>query len=223
MVGERRGRANSLSNAQEMFGVPVSSPRSGGLHQCGIWGGGGDDGGGGDGDDGDGGDGGGGDGGGGGDASARDPRLGNWVRRDSVGLAAHGGDMYCDFCDLHCGCPNACMARDMLQQTRIKKLIEKQRRRRARRPADDPDGGGARHALYKEFIAWQWASPLGAGNRVRLPKCVTCGVRKLFPNPVCGAGCDYDAGCVARGHYTGFRTAAESRAVREGWFDADGA
>ena len=46
MVGERRGRANSLSNAQEMFGVPVSSPRSGGLHQCGHWGGSGDGGGG---------------------------------------------------------------------------------------------------------------------------------------------------------------------------------
>ena len=45
-----------------------------------------------------------------------------------------------------------------------------------------------------------------------------CGVRKRFPNPVCGEaeGCDYLAGCEARGHYTGYRTAEESRAIREG-------
>mmetsp|Transcript_16925 Transcript_16925/g.34193 ORF Transcript_16925/g.34193 Transcript_16925/m.34193 type:complete len:85 (+) Transcript_16925:107-361(+) len=43
----------------------------------------------------------------------------------------------------------------------------------------------------------------------------------LFPKPVCGtcdASCDYLDGCERSGHYTGFRTAAESRAIREGLF-----
>ena len=61
--------------------------------------------------------------------------------------------------------------------------------------------------------------PVGRGaQRVRLPECVTCAVRRRFPNPACGEGCDYGKQCVGRGHYTGFRTAAESRAIREGVF-----
>ena len=60
------------------------------------------------------------------------------------------------------------------------------------------------------------SSPLGAGKRVRLPKCLVSAVRRKFPNPVCGTGCDYWAQCERKGHYTGFRTAEESRAVREG-------
>ena len=37
--------------------------------------------------------------------------------------------------------------------------------------AERPRGakGGAPYALYRAVIAWQWASPLGAENRVRLP------------------------------------------------------
>ena len=57
-----------------------------------------------------------------------------------------------------------------------------------------------------------------AENRVRLPCCVMFRVRKLFPNPCCGDGCDYLERCERAGHYTGFRTAAESRAIREGRF-----
>jgi len=39
---------------------------------------------------------------------------------------------------------------------------------------------------------------LGAGNRVRLPKCVVLATRGLFPSPLCGCECDlwvdaYDA------------------------------
>jgi hypothetical protein len=45
--------------------------------------------------------------------------------------------------------------------------------------------------MYKGLIAWQWSNTLGAGNRVCLPPCWERKVRKLFPNPVCGEGCDY--------------------------------
>eukprot|EP00966_Prymnesium_polylepis_P036496 846579-Prymnesium_polylepis.2 len=106
----------------------------------------------------------------------------------------------------------------MLQQRRIATLVEKHQGIRARRPSDDPDGRTGRHMLYKAVVAWQWANPLGAENRVRLPFCVMYRVRRLFPNPCCGEGCDYLEGCEKAGHYTGFRTAEESRAVREGRF-----
>ena len=151
-------------------------------------------------------------------ALPRDPRLGAgpFVRRDSIGLAAHGRHLYCDYCDLHGPCANACTAVDMLQQRTINKLVNQHQRRRARRPSVDPAGSEARHACYKAVVAWQWASPLGAEQRVQLPRCVMCGVRKLFPNPRCGEGCDYGAKCERLGHYVGFRTAAESKRVREG-------
>ena len=148
---------------------------------------------------------------------ARDPRMGAWVR-DDVGLAQDGRRMYCDYHDLRGTCPHACMAADMLQQSRIAALVQKHQRLRARRSQKDPDGREARHALYKAVIAWQWANPLGAENRVRLPRCVEHCVRRLFPNPICGEGCDYSEACEQCGHYTGFRTAAQSRAVREGAF-----
>ena len=48
---------------------------------------------------------------------------------------------------------------------------------------------------------------------------LTTAVRKLFPNPVCLAAQRDPVGgveCVRLGHYTGFRTAAESQARREG-------
>ena len=74
----------------------------------------------------------------------------------------------------------------------------------------------ARFECYKAVIAWQFSDPLGAGQRRRLPGCVTCKVRRLFPNPVCThAACDFGAECECGGHYTGFRTAEESRALRE--------
>lgn len=154
----------------------------------------------------------------------RDPRLGSWCRRDSVGLAQHGRRMFCDYHDLHSGCADACMARDMMQQRRISTLVEKQQKRRRKRPRDDPDGRDARHACYKAVIAWQWANPLGAENRVRLPNCVTVAVRQLFPNPIClreGSCCDFLLKCEKEGHYTGFPTAEESRAIREGFFQGN--
>ena len=152
------------------------------------------------------------------------PALAPWRRRDTIGLAGDGRRMFCDYHDLDCGCPGACMAADMRQQPQMEKLIGKHLRRRARRPRDNPDGRDARHACYKAVVAWQWASPLGAENRVRLPRCLTISIRQLFPNVCCGAaaGCDYAEGCESRGHYTGFRTAEESRAIREGqYLDAD--
>ena len=147
----------------------------------------------------------------------REPRMGSWAR-DDVGLAQDGRRMYCDYHDLRGTCPHACMAADMLQQSRIAALVQKHQRLRARRPQKDPDGREARHELYKAVIAWQWANPLGAENRVRLPRCVEHCVRRLFPNPICGEGCDYSEACEQCGHYTGFRTTAQSRAVREGAF-----
>ena len=96
--------------------------------------------------------------------------------------------------------------------------MAKLQKQRQRKPKDDPDRRDARHAGYKAVIAWQWANPLGAENRVRLPACVEIGWRHLFPNPRCGPGCDYSVRCVKAGHYTGFRTADESRAIREGRF-----
>jgi len=185
-------------------------------------GGGGDDDGDGHGDDDDGGGDDGGDDGGG----ARDPRMhaparGAWAR-DDVGLAQDGRVMYCDYHDLRGSSPHACMAADMLQQSRIAALVQKHQRLRERKPQEYQRGRVARHALYKAVIAWQWANPLGAENRVRLPRCVEyCVRRRLFPNPVCGEGCDYLDGCEQRGHYTGFRTAAWSRAAREGAFTGD--
>ena len=69
--------------------------------------------------------------------------------------------------------------------------------------------------MYKGVVAWQFADPLGAENRVRLPRCVTCRIRREFSNPCCREGCDYWVECERAGHYTGFLTAEESRALRE--------
>ena len=154
--------------------------------------------------------------------SVRDTRLGQWHGRDSIGLSAHGRVMYCDYCDLHGGVAIACMAQAMLQEGRIARIITKHQKRRQRhgrrRSSHAGDGREARHACYKGIVAWQWANPLGAEQRVRLPLCVTRRVRQLFPNPKCceADGCDYGASCERQGHYTGFRTAARSREIREG-------
>jgi hypothetical protein len=138
-------------------------------------------------------------------------------RRDLIGLAAQGRHCYCDYHDCDGTDALACMACDMLEQGPIQRVRDKQQRRR-RKPGVDADGREARHAMYKAVIRWQWASPLGAENRVRLPDCVVHRIRRLFPNPRCTAGCDYLQCCERAGHYVGFRTAAESRAHREGRF-----
>jgi hypothetical protein len=66
-------------------------------------------------------------------------------------------------------------------------------------------------------VAWKFEG-LGAENRVRLCRCIEIRVRREFPNPRCGEGCDYSVNCEARRHYTGFRSAVVSRADREGRF-----
>jgi len=152
------------------------------------------------------------------DGGTRETRLVVGGQRDELGLNQHGRVVYCNYHDLQGGCANACMAVDMLQQRRIADVIEQHRRIKQRRPRDDPDGRVARHALYKAVVAWRWANPLGAENRVRLLCCVMYRVRRLFPNPCCSAGCDFSTRCEQAGHYTGFRTAEESRAIREGRF-----
>lgn len=133
---------------------------------------------------------------------------------------AHGRDMACDVCDLQSGGPQwACMACDMLQQPSIQKIREKHETRLAspRGKASDPDRREARYAMYRGVVRWHWSDPLGAENRVRLPMCVMQRIRRIFPNPACVAGvCDFGVQCERCGHYVGFRTADESRAIREG-------
>ena len=152
-----------------------------------------------------------------GDVTARERR--GHSRRDELGLRADGRTMFCDFHDQAGGVPHACMAVDMLQQRRIAEVVERHRKIQREKPREDPDGRRARHAMYKAVVAWQWANPLGSENRVRLPRCVLHRVRRLFPNPCCRVGtCDFLVECERAGHYTGFRTAEESRAIREGRF-----
>ena len=134
---------------------------------------------------------------------------------------AHGRNLHCDKCDLSESGAN-CMADEMMDRRTIRETVEAFDEKRGLR------GGGrlerhnreARHTLYKGVVAWRFADPLGAENRVRLPQCVNVKIRESFPNPRCSRehGCDFYAGCEARGHYVGFRTAAESRAEREGRF-----
>jgi hypothetical protein len=74
----------------------------------------------------------------------------------------------------------------------------------------------ARHAMYKRYIGWKFADPLGAGKRKRIPDCCVWQIRCLFPDPRCGPECDLLSECERCGHYTGFRTSAESKAARDG-------
>ena len=74
----------------------------------------------------------------------------------------------------------------------------------------------ARYALYRRFIAWKFEEPTGAGKRKRLPDCCVWQIRFLFPDPRCDESCDMLRECERKGHYVGFRSAAESRANRDG-------
>eukprot|EP00966_Prymnesium_polylepis_P169980 3929352-Prymnesium_polylepis.1 len=115
-------------------------------------------------------------------AGVRDTRLAPHApHEDPLALARHGRTCLCDYHDLGGQCANACMAVDMLQQRRLAALVAKHQALRRRRPHDDQDGREARHAMYKEFVAWQFSNPLGAEQRVRIPYCVMFRVRKLFP------------------------------------------
>ena len=74
----------------------------------------------------------------------------------------------------------------------------------------------SRYALYRRFIAWKFEEPVGAGKRKRLPDYCVWQIRFLFPDPRCDESCDMLRECERKGHYVGFRSAAESRAQREG-------
>jgi hypothetical protein len=141
--------------------------------------------------------------------------------RNSVGIGASGPTVFCDVCCL--GRPASSdddhIASEMMQAGSITRVMARQDKLLTRKPWDDRDRRCARHACYKGVISWQFGGSLGAGNRVRLPWCVVCAIRKKYPNPVCDPHtCDYWVECERAGHYTGFRTADESRAVREGQY-----
>ena len=157
-------------------------------------------------------------------------------RRKSLGIA-ESRHTYCMRCNTDLNppefalddplsdCAPVCMADDAMQQNRIRDIAAKRHlrintRRARRKPDDDPDRRGARYAMYRGVVGWLWANPLGAEQRVRLPTCVVKRVRREFPNPACkeSEGCDFGDACERKGHYTGFRTADESRARREGTF-----
>ncbi|KAL1524247.1 hypothetical protein AB1Y20_019152 [Prymnesium parvum] len=132
---------------------------------------------------------------------------------------AHNRDMLCDVCDLGSNDPKwVCSAAQMLEEPKMQRIFEKHEKR-LRSPkglASDLDRREARYAMYRGWVAWQFADPLGAEKRVRLPMCVMQQIRKLFPSPKCSRGCcDYGVECEKLGHYVGFRTAAESRGIRE--------
>lgn len=130
-----------------------------------------------------------------------------------------GLSLVCDPCDLAeeggVGC--SCMAVDMLHVSDIKDVIRKWKKKMEKPGAlrEFPERRAPRYHLYRAVIKWKFADPLGAGNRVCIPECVKRSVRKLFPSPCCGAGCDYGSACEAKGHYIGHLTVAESR-VRNG-------
>ena len=162
--------------------------------------------------------------------------AGRSSRRKSLGIA-ESRHTYCMRCNTDLNppdfalddplsdCAPVCMADDAMQQNRIRDIAAKRHlrintRRFRKRPDDDPDRRGARYAMYRGVVGWLWANPLGAEQRVRLPTCVVKRVRREFPNPACkvSEGCDFGDACERKGHYTGFRTADESRARREGTF-----
>ena len=141
--------------------------------------------------------------------------------RNSVGIGASGPTVFCNVCCL--GQPASSeedhIASEMMQAGSIMRVMAKQDRLLASKPWADRDRREAQHACYKGCISWQFGGSLGAGNRVRLPWCCVCGIRRKYPNPVCDPRtCDYWIECERAGHYTGFRTADESRAVREGQY-----
>ena len=134
-------------------------------------------------------------------------------------------------CCLHCeagGAPRSgeCLAA-AVQDTRWEVLVETLHERVEAFKDDAEQYAEARHTarfhLYKYFTQWQFqGEPLGSGKRAKLPDCFEWLARDTFKSPACCVGCDLLRGCETAGHYTGFRTAAESKAKgskyrREGW------
>ena len=143
--------------------------------------------------------------------------LSGWRGAQNSLAFGAGQPVFCDVCCL--GQPERSeqdhMAAEMAQARTVLRVMAKQDRLLSAKPWADRDRREARHACYKAVISWQYGGALGAGNRVRLPRCVTHAIRKKYPNRN-PRTCDYWVACERAGHYTGFRTADESRAVREG-------
>ena len=137
--------------------------------------------------------------------------------REPLDLDA-GQRLVCDACELSevGGSDLSCMACDMEHVGEMKDIIKKWTRKLERRGAlrEFPERRAPRYAMYRALIKWKFADPLGAENRLVLPECVKRSVRRRFPNPRCGEGCDFGVECERNGHYTGHRTAAEARALR---------
>ena len=138
--------------------------------------------------------------------------------RYSAGLA-HGRDIICD----HCRRGGAfgsegCMSQVMLTAPEVKDLVAQHQSYFRLWGSADPeeDHRSARHELYKAVVAWQFGADLGAEQRHKLPNCVEWQVRMLFPCLLCSASCDFLRNCERLGHYTGFKTAAESKEARGG-------
>jgi len=116
---------------------------------------------------------------------------------------AHDRTLHCDKCDLSESGAN-CMADEMMDRRTIRETVEAFDEKRGVRGGArlERHNREARHTLYKGVVAWRFADPLGSENRVRLPQCVNVKIRESFPNPRCSRehGCDFYAGCEARGH-----------------------
>ena len=100
---------------------------------------------------------------------------------------------------------------------------DRARRQRLHRADDNPDRRGGRDEVYRGVVAWQWAR-----GPTRWAPSSACGCRRVSskgragssptPSFCCEGKCDFYMRCEKEGHYTGFRTAEESRAIREGIF-----
>ena len=130
-----------------------------------------------------------------------------------MGLNRHGRHAYCEHCDLGHSDPATCFAARMMEETDIQDVISYWEGVYRSGCNPDADQSEARYKLYRAVVRWLWANPLGAENRVQLPACVVKKIRQLFPNPKCTTSCDFLSECERLGHYVGFRTIEQSRAI----------
>ena len=115
-------------------------------------------------------------------------------------------------------CKAPCRTEVVKEDMRFSLAVERQQERAAAYVGDAllvEAHRTARYHLYRAFCSHEFAGePQGSGQRVKLPDCFEEYVRTTFPNPICGAGCDYLRGCERAGHYTGFLSAEESKERR---------
>ena len=139
----------------------------------------------------------------------------------SGGLNLAGGrEIFCDHCE--CGGTaevGSCILVAMLADEAVNSVIAQYQNQLELWGSAEPDDdhAQARHAFYKAAVGWRLGDRLGAGKRFKLPDCCMRKIRVLFPYSGCDpAVCDYLCRCEREGHYVPFRTAAESKAAREG-------